>query len=61
MSKKKIKNILRVLKQNKDYYELVIESKTDKNMLTTDYYKGRLDEINFTIWLIEEVLSKEEK
>ena len=57
----KIKNALRVLKDNREYYKLAIENKTDKNMLTTDYYKGRLDEINYTIWLIEEVLLKEEK
>ena len=57
--KKKLIKALEMLKQNKEnYLKALIENKTH---ISNDYYMGRLDEINFTIWLIEEVLLKEEK
>lgn len=57
--KTKLIKAVEMLKQNKEnYLKTLVENKTP---VSNEYYMGRIDEINFTIWLIEEIILKEEK
>lgn len=58
MKEKLIKALEMLKKSRDDYLEVLSENKTP---ISNEYYVGRLDETNFTIWLIEEVILKEEK